>query len=50
VAHLARALGISAEWLGEGIGDPPDPDAVRAAVEAARAAADAKTAAPQVAA
>lgn len=45
VAHLARALGISAEWLGEGIGPDPDPATVRAAVEAARTAA-----APQVAA
>jgi transcriptional regulator with XRE-family HTH domain len=41
VARLARALGISAEWLGEGIGDTPDPEAVRAAVETARAAHDA---------
>lgn len=45
VAHLARALGISAEWLGEGLGPAPDPAAVRAAVDAARNAA-----APQVAA
>jgi len=45
IAGLARALSVSAEWLGEGTGDPPDPDAVRAAVDAARAAQ-----APQVAA
>lgn len=45
ISRLARALGVSAEWLGEGIGPTPDPAAVRAAVEAARNAA-----APQVAA
>lgn len=38
VAGLARALGVSAEWLGEGIGPDPDPVAIRAAVDAARSA------------
>ncbi len=45
VSALARALCVDIEWLGSGLGPDPDPDAVRAAVEAARTAA-----APQVAA
>lgn len=38
VCAIARVLGVSVEWLGEGIGPPPTPDAVRAAVAKARAA------------
>lgn len=33
---LAGALGVSLDWLASGIGDTPDPAAIRAAVEAAR--------------
>jgi transcriptional regulator with XRE-family HTH domain len=33
---LAGALGVSLDWLASGTGDPPDPTAIRAAVEAAR--------------
>jgi transcriptional regulator with XRE-family HTH domain len=33
---LAGALGVSLDWLASGIGDTPDPTAIRAAVEAAR--------------
>ena len=36
LSRIARVLGVSAEWLGEGIGPEPTPDAVRAAVEASR--------------
>lgn len=35
---LARALGVSLDWLADGTGPDPDPDAVRAAVDAARSA------------
>lgn len=42
---LAKALGVSLDWLAEGTGPDPDPAAVRAAVDAARASQ-----APQVAA
>lgn len=45
VSRLARVLGVSTDWLADGIGPTPDPAAVRASVEAARTAA-----APQVAA
>lgn len=33
---LAGALVVSLDWLASGIGDTPDPAAIRAAVEAAR--------------
>lgn len=36
LSRIARVLGVSAEWLGEGIGPDPTPDAIRAAVEASR--------------
>jgi transcriptional regulator with XRE-family HTH domain len=41
---LAAPLGVSASWLAFGEGDAPDPAAVRAAVEAARARAVAEAA------
>lgn len=34
---LAGALGVSLDWLASGTGDLPDPAAIRAAVDAARA-------------
>lgn len=36
-SRFAEALGVSLEWLVRGVGPDPDPAAVRAAVEAARA-------------
>jgi transcriptional regulator with XRE-family HTH domain len=41
---IADAFGVSLEWLAFGKGDAPDPAAVRAAVEAARARAVAEAA------
>lgn len=43
---LARTLGVSLDWLISGTGHAPSAKKVRAAVEAARAAADAAHATP----
>jgi transcriptional regulator with XRE-family HTH domain len=37
VRALAAALGVSVGWLANGEGEPPDPEAVRTAVEGVRA-------------
>lgn len=49
VSKIAEALGVSLDWLIRGEGPEPEPEAVRAAVERARAAR-AEAAEPEVAA
>lgn len=39
VVALAEVLGVSLDWLVRGLGEEPTPDAIRAAVDAARARA-----------
>lgn len=39
ILALAETLGVSLDWLVRGIGEEPDPEHIRAAVDAARARA-----------
>ncbi len=41
LSQLANVTGVTLDWLIDGKGDTPDPDAVRAAVGRARGASDA---------